>query len=149
MRTLNKSISVGVYGVDWAYETSEMIRREGIVDYVGIFEYTDREALFIDQYDYFIVTDFGRNVARSSNTKQLIKLNQLREIIATRSMRTTLIVNFDDIDVATSMREACCRIIKVNKVFSKSLAKSFTEIVHNEVSKLRVLKNIEIEPAVA
>lgn len=149
MRTLNKRISVGVCGYVWAHQTYEMIRDKKIVDYVDMFEYTEREALFIDQYDYFIITDFGKEIVFDSDLSHLVKLNQMREIIATRSMRTTLIANCDDIDVCTSIREACCRVIRVENLFSKTLVKSFTEVLEKELSDKRCLDEQRILSAVA
>ncbi len=112
MRTLINNPSVGVFGNIWAEQTMRLIKSAMICDCVNIFKYRNREELFIDQYDYFIITDFGRQVEWSVEYRDA--LNEMREIIYTRSMKSVIIANNDDADVSGSLREACCRVVRLD-----------------------------------
>lgn len=133
MRTLTKSISVGILGEVWASETCDLIKFSQVCDHVSVFEYPGREALFIDQYTFFIVTDFGTDPTSGCVQERLTKLNEMREIIASRSMRTVMLVNDDDADVSTSAREACCRLVRVHCDFSKRIPQTFFNHLLNEL----------------
>jgi hypothetical protein len=112
MRTLKDNPSVGVFGNIWAEQTVRFIKSAMVCDCVNIFKYTNREELFIDQYDYFIITDFGTQVEWTVEYRDT--LNQMREIIYTRSMKSVIIANNDDADVSSSLREACCRVVRLD-----------------------------------
>lgn len=132
MRTLKDNPSIGVFGEIWAQKTCDLIKKVLATNRVYVCEYTEREALFIDQYDLFIITDFGRS-AGGWSSERFEKLNQMREIIYTRSMRTVLFANDDDADVSTSLREAGCRLVRVNNLKWESIPENFSEIILREL----------------
>ncbi len=142
MRTLKDNPSVGVFGQKWASKTVELIRKSQICDCVSVFEYTERESLFIDQYEIFLITDFGRETAEWSEEYR-DKLNQMREIIYTRSMRTILFANNDDLDVSTSLREAGCRVVRLEGLQWNKIPEIFATAVLEE---LCAAKNILAYP---
>ncbi|MEY2702864.1 MAG: hypothetical protein RLY43_1502 [Bacteroidota bacterium] len=135
MRTFRKIISIGILGEVWAKETCSLIRQARICKHVSVFEYTDRESLFFDQYDFFLVTDFGNDPTSGYDGERLIKLNQMREIIASRSMRTVMFINDDDPDVSHSSREACCRLIRLNNFSFGSVPYAFAEKLLVEICR--------------
>jgi len=135
MRTLKDSFCVGVFGKIWAKDTCRIIAGSRICDNVSLFTYTEREALFIDQYDFFIITDFGRQLFFDSEQERIIKLNQMREIIASRSMRTVMFANNDDVDVSRSLREAGCRLIRLNNIQWNRIPEIFANTLLSELCR--------------
>lgn len=125
MRTLKDNPSVGVFGNIWAEQTARFIKSAKICDCVNVFKYRNREELFIDQYDYFIITDFGTQVEWSLAYRD--SLNEMREIIYTRSMKSVIIANNDDADVSSSLREACCRVVRLDGLRWGNISDKFAE----------------------
>ncbi len=135
MRTFKENPYIGVFGETWAEKTVDIIKTSLFTNRVSVFEYDDREALFIDQYDYFIITDFGKEVGGSENQEWLNSLNQMREIICTRSMKSMIFANNDDPDISTSLREACCRVVKVNNLNWSKIPEIFATLVLCELCR--------------
>jgi hypothetical protein len=131
MRTLKDKddVSIGILGEFWAQNTRDLIKGAMICSHVSVFEYTEREALFFDQYDFFIITDFGKDPSSGDEGERIVKLNQMREIIATRSMKTVMFANNDDPDISTSLREACCRLIRVDRILWNQVPFTFAELL--------------------
>lgn len=134
MRTLKDDFHVAVFGEIWAEQTCRLIRGSRISDKVSVFEYSEREALFIDQYDFFLITDFGKRIDSDCN-ERIIKLNQMREIIASRSMKTVMFANNDDADVSRSLREACCRLVRLNNLQWRNIPEIFTSTLLSELCR--------------
>ena len=133
MRTLKDNPNIGVFGEVWAEQTCSLISAAQISGRAQVFEYTEREALFFDQYDFFILTDFGQDPTSGRNNERIIKLNEMREIICTRSMRSIIIANDDDLDISTSLREAACRVIRVNNLKWGEIPNTFASILLSEL----------------
>ena len=136
MRTLKDKFSVGVFGENWSKQTVDLIKGSNLCDCVNVFQYTHREALFIDQYDFFLITDFCNNGIQWSEEYR-DKLNQLREIICTRSMKTIIIANDDDVDISTSLREAWCRVVRVSNFLANQIPQTFASLLLCELCGAR------------
>lgn len=124
MSTLNTSLSIGVYGGVWAQTTVDFFKTIGLfADGVSLFEYTHREALSFDQYDIFIITDFGKPAQVGWNDNDgywLKRLNEMREIIWSRSMKSIIFANHDDPEVFKSLRDACTGVVEVETLLKKN-----------------------------
>lgn len=124
MSTLNTSFSIGIYGGIWAQSTIDFFKTIGLfADRVSLFEYTHREALSFDQYDIFIITDFGKPAHMGWNDNNgywLRKLNEMREIIWSRSMKSIIFANHNDSDVYKSLRDACTDVVEVETFLNKN-----------------------------
>lgn len=134
MRTLKDNPSVGVFGEIWAQKTCDLIKTAKITDRVTVFNYTEREALFFDQDNFFIITDFGQSTG-GWDSGRLQRLDQMRQVIATRSMKTVIFANDDDLDISTSLREACCRVIRIRNLNWNNIPISFSSLIVSELSK--------------
>jgi hypothetical protein len=145
MRTLKNRLYIGVFGNIWAEQTANKIRSVRGADLVNVFEYRNREELFIDQYDYFILTDFGRQTEWSVEYRD--KLNQMREIIYTRSMKSVILANNDDLDISTSLREACCRVVRINDLSWNNIPNRLVEALLNELSPVEMVSQISASAA--
>lgn len=128
MRTLKDNSSVGVFGENWAEQTADIIKVSRVCESVNVFHYTERESLFIDQYDFFLITDFG-DLGKEWSVQYRDKLNEMREIIYTRSMKTVLFANNDDADISTSLREAGCRVVRVNNLRRDRIPERFASLL--------------------
>ena len=118
MSTLKKSLSIGVYGHVWAQSTVNFLKTVNICGgKVHRMEYSHREALFIDQDEIFVITDFGKKPDESWDANDgywLKRLNEMREIIYSRSMKSLIFANDDDKEVSKALREACCGVVRIN-----------------------------------
>jgi hypothetical protein len=143
MSTLNKSLSIGVYGNNWAQATVDFLKTINIYGgNVHQMEYTHREALFFDQDDIFIITDFGKpsdDSWESNNGLWLKRLNEMREIIYSRSMKSKIFANDDDVDVSKSLREACCSVVRVKT--ETSIPQTFAQAIQNNLARDRKFRD--------
>lgn len=144
MSTLQKNISIGVFGGEWANATKDFLKTAGICpNNIHLFEYVDRESLFFDQDDIFIITDFGMKENDSWNANKgywLNRLNEFREVIYSRSMKSVIFANDTDVDVSKSLRDACSRVVRVdtsNKSIPHSLATAVSEELLRRNTRLK------------
>lgn len=133
MRTLKDNPCIGIFGEVWAERTCSLISSALNSERAHVFKYTEREALFFDQYDFFIITDFGQDPTFGGNHERIIKLNEMREVICTRSMRSTIIANNDDLDVSTSLREAACRVVRASNLKWGDIPNALTALLLEEL----------------
>ena len=142
MSTLNKSLSIGVYGHIWAQTTVDFLKIVNICGgNVHRMEYTHREALFFDQEDIFIITDFGKNPDESWDVNDgfwIKRLNEMREIIYSRSKKSIIFANDDDKEVSKALREACCGVVRVDT--NTSIPQTFALAVLTDLYKSRKFK---------
>jgi hypothetical protein len=105
---------IGVYGNQWAESTKKFIEVIGLAEgRVSLFKYDCRESLFQDQYDIFIITDFRKNTEEPWSSEELSLLEEMRQVIYTRSMKCLIMANIDDVNVAKALREASASVIPV------------------------------------
>lgn len=145
MRTLKNRLYIGVFGNIWAEQTADKIKSVLGSDLVNVFKYRNREELFIDQYDYFIITDFGKQTEWNVDYRD--KLNEMREIIYTRSMKSVILANNDDLDISTSLREACCRVLRINDLSWNNIPDRLTGLLLSELSFVKKVSQISASAA--
>lgn len=126
MKNTAHSKTLAVYGSLWAENTKRFIEKIRLFDRVYVFKYDCRESLFIDQYDFFIITDFNLDSRSFWNDSDLKKLDEMRQVIYTRSMKSVVFANIDDVNVAKSLREASARVVEV-KTKQKPIPNAFAE----------------------
>lgn len=123
MKNTVPSKSIAVFGSNWAEPTKRFIETIGLFQNVVLFKYDCRESLFIEQYDFFLMTDF--------DFTDLQKLDEMRQVVYTRSMKSVIFANIDDVNIAKSLRESSARVVSVSPK-AKYLPKAFIEAVLHE-----------------
>ncbi|MFA7193823.1 MAG: hypothetical protein WC087_02820 [Candidatus Paceibacterota bacterium] len=71
----------------------------------------------------FIITDFGKPAEAGWNDNNgywLQRLNEMREIIWSRSMKSVIFANHNDADVYKSLRSACTDVVEVETFLKKN-----------------------------
>lgn len=132
MKSTFSTKTISVCGKNWSFPTKNFLQTVGLFNqFSSIFKYEHREALFFEQYDIFIITDFGKNYSEPMNDFWIEELEKLRQVIYTRSMKTVIFANNDDPEISKSLREAGCRIVRV-ATDGKFIPKAFAEALVGE-----------------
>lgn len=130
MKSTFTTKTISIYGKKWANQTKYFLETIGLVGaHLSVFKYEHREILFMEQYDVFILTDFEQDTFDKDYQNNL---EILRQIVYTRSMKTVIFANINDLDIYKALREAGARVIGVKPIDSKNIPTSFADAILKE-----------------